>query len=122
MAGDSGKKLHHMTPEQARATLPDLTAFVSASAGTGKTHVLSARVLRLMLTGTPPENILCLTFTKAAAAEMMTRIYGELGRWTRLSDRDLRAVVTARTDEVPDEDMLARARRLFAMVLDIRAA
>lgn len=108
-----------MTPDQARATHPALTAWVGASAGTGKTHVLTARVLRLMLTGTEPENIVCLTFTKAAAAEMKNRIFSELGGWTTMTDEALGAVIRSRTDENADADMLVRARQLFAKVLDL---
>jgi ATP-dependent helicase/nuclease subunit A len=108
-----------MTPEQAYATHPSLTAWVGASAGTGKTHVLTARVLRLMLTGTSPENIVCLTFTKAAAAEMTNRIFEELGRWALMPDQTLAAEINRRTEEVPDADMLTRARQLFAEVLDL---
>lgn len=108
-----------MTPEQAQSTHPQVTAWVGASAGTGKTHVLTARVLRLMLTGTEPENIVCLTFTKAAAAEMKNRIFAELGRWTTLSDEDLSDIIATRTDEFASQDMLTRARQLFARVLDL---
>ena len=108
-----------MTYEQARATTPDLTAWVGASAGTGKTHVLTARVLRLMLTGTRPENIVCLTFTKAAAAEMTNRIFEELGRWALMPDEELSAEINRRTEEYADEEMLVRARQLFAEVLDL---
>ena len=108
-----------MTQDQARATDPQLTAWVGASAGTGKTHVLTARVLRLMVTGTPPENILCLTFTKAAAAEMKNRIFAELGRWTMLPDDVLAQEILTRTNEVADEAMLTNARQLFANVLDL---
>lgn len=108
-----------MTPEQARSTDPGLTAWVGASAGTGKTHVLTARVLRLMLIGTPPENIVCLTFTKAAAAEMKNRIFAELGSWTVMDDVALAGVIAARTHETADTAMLERARQLFARVLDL---
>ena len=96
-----------------------LTAWVGASAGTGKTHVLTARVLRLMVTGTPPENILCLTFTKAAAAEMKNRIFAELGRWTTLPDDELQGEIYSRTDEMADDVMLTHARQPFARVLDL---
>lgn len=113
------KSKSSMTPDQARATDPQLTAWVGASAGTGKTHVLTARVLRLMVTGTPPENILCLTFTKAAAAEMKNRIFAELGRWTMLPDDMLAEEILARTNEFADEAMLNNARQLFANVLDL---
>jgi len=120
MSGATGKSaLPSMTFDQARATHPKISAWVGASAGTGKTHVLTARVLRLMLTGTRPENIVCLTFTKAAAAEMKNRIFAELGRWTTLSDADLSAVIAARVDEQAGAEMLATARKLFARVLDL---
>ncbi len=108
-----------MTDAQARATHPALTAWVGASAGTGKTHVLTARVLRLLLTGTRPEHIVCLTFTKAAAAEMKNRIFTELGRWALMPDDALVAEINRRTEEYPDETMLVRARELFAEVLDL---
>jgi len=110
---------HRMTASQARATEPNLTAWVGASAGTGKTHVLTARVLRLMLTGTSPENIICLTFTKAAAAEMTNRIFTELGKWALMDDQTLWHEVNRRTEEHADEHMLVRARQLFAEVLDL---
>ncbi|RMB02787.1 DNA helicase/exodeoxyribonuclease V subunit A [Eilatimonas milleporae] len=110
-----------MTEHQARATEPSLTAWVGASAGTGKTHVLTARVLRLMLTGTPPEKLLCLTFTKAAAAEMKARIFRELGGWAVMTDDALIAAIGQRTGEYADDSMLARARQLFAHVLDLTA-
>lgn len=113
------KRMLQMTAEQARATDPRLTAWVGASAGTGKTHVLTARVLRLMVTGTPPENILCLTFTKAAAAEMKNRIFAELGRWSSLPDQELSDEIYSRTSEIADAETLVRCRELFARVLDL---
>lgn len=120
MSAVPGKiSLPSMTYDQARATHPKISAWVGASAGTGKTHVLTARVLRLMLTGTRPENVVCLTFTKAAAAEMKNRIFAELGRWTTLSDAELCAVIAARVDEQAGPEMLALARKLFARVLDL---
>lgn len=103
---------------QARAVAPQRTVWLSASAGTGKTQVLSARVLRLLLQPeVEPENILCLTFTKAGAAEMATRVNDVLARWVRLPDielfKDLEAIGA---DGGPD--VLARARSRFAAVLD----
>src|SRR4028118_1246943 len=80
-----------LRPDQMAAAEPSIHASLSASAGTGKTQVLTARVLRLLLEGAPPESILCLTFTKAAAAEMAERIGHQLATWVRLSDRDLSA-------------------------------
>ncbi len=111
--------MKRLTPDQAAATAPNHSIWVGASAGTGKTYVLTARVLRLMLTGTPAERILCLTFTKAAAAEMSTRIYAQLGEWTGLADQTLAASIWARANERADDEMLVRARGLFAEVLDL---
>src|SRR5476651_238337 len=71
---------------QARASNPMSSAFVSANAGSGKTHVLVQRVIRLLPDGVPPEKILCITFTKAAAANMAERVFSTLGHWVTLSD------------------------------------
>ena len=107
-----------MTPDQLKATKPDASIWVGASAGTGKTHVLTARVLRLMVRGTDPQKILCLTFTKAAAAEMANRIYKDLGAWVTMGDDALRGVILTRTGETATDDMLNHARTLFGRVLD----
>ena len=74
------------TDSQRRATTPGHSAWVEANAGTGKTKVLTDRVTRLLLDGVKPERILCLTFTKAAAAEMRNRLAGQLGRWAMMTD------------------------------------
>src|SRR5215207_8627394 len=84
------KPLQQLQGQQALAADPSAHASLSASAGTGKTHVLTARVLRLLLSGVRPESILCLTFTKAAAAEMANRIGTRLAAWVRLPDAELR--------------------------------
>ena len=78
---------------QARASDPAASAFVSANAGSGKTHVLVQRVIRLLLAGVPPEKILCLTFTKAAAANMAERVFTTLGHWVTLDDDALDAAI-----------------------------
>jgi len=80
---------------QARASDPAASAFVSANAGSGKTHVLVQRVIRLLLAGVPPEKILCLTFTKAAAANMAERVFTTLGHWVTLEDDALDAAIRA---------------------------
>jgi ATP-dependent helicase/nuclease subunit A len=107
-----------MTKNQAKATGPDASVWVTASAGTGKTHVLTARVLRLLLRGTPANKILCLTFTKAAAAEMKNRILEALGAWVAMDDKALARAINASTSEKADDAMLDRGRALFAEVLD----
>ena len=74
---------------QASAADPKASVWVSANAGTGKTHVLTMRVLQLLLAGTPPERILCLTYTKAAAAEMSKRVFDSLAKWVMLPEAEL---------------------------------
>ena len=68
------------------ATDPAVSVWVSANAGAGKTHVLTDRVTRLLLDGANPARILCLTYTKAAAAEMASRLFARLGEWALLPD------------------------------------
>ncbi|WP_426168097.1 double-strand break repair helicase AddA [Sandarakinorhabdus sp. DWP1-3-1] len=114
------KALLPLKREQALGATPDLHAWVAASAGTGKTQVLSARVLRLLLLGTPPHAILCLTFTKLAAAEMQKRVLDRLARWARC-DADGLASDLAALGAATDDATVARARRLFAQVLDAPA-
>ena len=108
-----------MTLEQDRAADPATSAWVAASAGTGKTYVLTNRVLRLMLAGTDPAKILCVTFTKAAAAEMANRINKLLSAMAVLPQDRLIAAVRDLTGNPPDRDMQTRARTLFAEVLEL---
>ncbi len=103
---------------QRRAAAPESSVWVAASAGTGKTKVLTDRVLSLMLHGTPPARILCLTFTKAAAAEMANRLAERLAGWTAKSDAELDDELAALLDGQPDAERRLTARRLFARVLD----
>ena len=107
-----------MTAAQRRAAAPEASVWVDASAGTGKTKVLTDRVLRLLLGGTAPERILCLTFTRAAAAEMALRITDALARWTVADDEALAADLETLTGSAPGAQALDCARRLFADVLD----
>ena len=72
--------------QQSRASRPDASAWVSANAGSGKTYVLVNRIIRLLLSGAKPERILCLTFTRAAAAEMEARLFKRLSGWISLTD------------------------------------
>jgi ATP-dependent helicase/nuclease subunit A len=103
---------------QRGAADPGASVWVAASAGTGKTKVLTDRVLNLMLAGTPPQKILCLTFTKAAAAEMNDRIARELGNWSAAAEEDLERDLIDLIGRTPDERQRTRARQLFARVLD----
>jgi ATP-dependent helicase/nuclease subunit A len=111
-------EVHPLKDEQAQAVDPRDSVWLSASAGTGKTQVLSARVLRLLLReDVEPGQILCLTFTKAGAAEMATRVNEVLANWVRLPDTEL-ATALLNIDERATPETIARARALFARVLD----
>ena len=103
---------------QREAARPDVSAWVSASAGSGKTKVLIDRVLALLLAGAEPGKLLCLTFTKAAAAEMANRLADRLAGWATASDDALAGEIAPLLREAPSAEDLARARRLFAEVLD----
>lgn len=103
---------------QRTAAAPDASAWVAASAGSGKTKVLSDRVLNLLLDGTPPEKILCLTFTRTAAAEMANRITEILARWATAEESALEADLTALSGKTPDAKTTEKAKRLFARLLD----
>ncbi|WP_245500996.1 double-strand break repair helicase AddA [Lichenibacterium minor] len=107
---------------QRRASHPGTSAWVSANAGSGKTHVLAQRVLRLLLAGVAPSRILCLTFTKAAAANMSIRVFRDLARWTRLDDDGLRRAIADTGAPVPalagGPAALDDARRLFARTVE----
>ena len=100
------------------ASDPAASSWVAASAGSGKTKVLTDRVLRLMLAGVPPQRILCLTFTKAAAAEMSNRIADQLAQWAAMPDGDLAKDIRDLTGHAPTLELMALARRLCARVLD----
>jgi ATP-dependent helicase/nuclease subunit A len=111
------KPLFRLEGAQEQASSPGHHAALAASAGTGKTHVLTARVLRLLLRGVAPEAVLCLTFTKAGAAEMAHRLHGRLAHWVRLKEADLGAELDALGEETGPA-MRERARSLFARVLE----
>lgn len=106
------------TNQQMAAANPDMSVWVEASAGTGKTKVLSDRVLRLLLAKVHPAKILCLTYTKAAAVEMNERIAKRLSSWAIESDVDLRQDLTELLGGNFDDSVLNYARTLFAVLLD----
>src|SRR3981189_3183414 len=103
---------------QARASDPASSACVSANAGSAKTHVLVQRVIRLFLDGVPPEKILCITFTKAAAANMAEGVFSTLGHWVTLDDAALKAAIIDAGIPRPDAKLRTRARELFACALE----
>lgn len=110
--------LRAATVLQTSASDPMLSAWVSANAGSGKTHVLARRVIRLLMRGVKPGRILCLTYTKAAAANMANRVLGELRRWTTLDDEALDAEIVRTDGGEPGPLRRAQARRLFAQALE----
>ena len=103
---------------QGTASDPKLSAWVAANAGSGKTYVLARRVIRLLLAGADPSKILCLTFTKAAAAEMSARVFDELANWATLSDEALFKEIAELTGERPNDKARNTARQLFAKALE----
>ncbi|WP_375651659.1 double-strand break repair helicase AddA [Bartonella sp. LB28NMGDW] len=103
---------------QATATHPQKNVWVSANAGSGKTHVLSERVIRLLLNGTPPARILCLTYTRAAAAVMQSRIFRTLSSWNELDDAQLQETLTRFEKKPVNAQKLTYARQLFARALE----
>lgn len=110
------------TKQQLSAAAPDKSIWVEASAGTGKTKVLSDRVLRLLLAGVDPAKILCLTYTKAAAVEMNERIAKRLSSWAvekeHTLEKELRKLLGSDFDEANRTNILNFARTLFAILLD----
>ena len=106
--------------DQRRAADPTVSAWVGASAGTGKTKVLVDRVLGLLLAQNKPEphRLLCLTFTKAAAAEMSDRIATVLAEWSVMDEAKLVKHLDALTGVEPSPETCDHARRLFAHLLD----
>jgi ATP-dependent helicase/nuclease subunit A len=106
------------TRAQHSGSEPTASAWVSASAGSGKTKVLRDRVLRLLLAGIDPSRILCLTFTKAAAAEMSNRIAGTLAKWAAIADERLEIELMGLVGKEQVTELMPVAHRLFARVLD----
>ena len=117
---DAGKILipPDLREKQVTASDPARSIWVSANAGSGKTHVLTQRVIRLLLSGVAPSKILCLTFTKAAAAQMATRVFKTLAEWTTLEDAALRAAIIESGAPSPNAVDLVLARRLFTRTIE----
>ncbi|NDR57550.1 double-strand break repair helicase AddA [Aliiruegeria sabulilitoris] len=107
------------TQQQIEAANPRASTWLSANAGSGKTRVLTDRVALLLLGDVPPQNILCLTYTKAAASEMQNRLFKRLGEWAMLEDVDLRTALGKLGVPVAlDAETLSKARRLFAGAIE----
>src|SRR3984893_10210982 len=104
--------------KQYLASNPNQSVWVSANAGSGKTHVLASRVIRLLLQGVAPSRILCVTFTKAAAENIAARVFDTLALWTQLADEELGRRIVAAGAPVPGSQELTAARRLFARTVE----
>ena len=115
---DISALLEETTARQRAAADPNVAAWVSANAGTGKTHVLVNRVARLLLAGADPARILCITYTKAAAAEMATRLFKRLGEWSLAPDKELLEQLNKLHGNAVHIEELKQARRLFARALE----
>jgi ATP-dependent helicase/nuclease subunit A len=103
---------------QRAAANPKVSSWLAANAGSGKTHVLAQRVINLLLESVAPEKILCITFTKVAAANMAKRVFDTLAAWTTLDDAALDKVIRDQSGETPDAARRALGRRLFARALE----
>ncbi len=115
----NGKAPPKLSPDQQRGADPQANRWMSASAGTGKTQVLTSRILRLLLDGVSPCAILAITFTKAGASEMARRIREKLAKWVQLDDGMLRLELQAiGHPSYSDPAVLHKARTLFATVID----
>src|SRR5210317_1827915 len=112
-------QMNDATKRQVQAAQPNMSTWLSANAGSGKTKVLTDRVALLLLQGVAPEQILCLTYTKAAASEMQNRLFRLLGDWAMKEDKELFDQLSRIGSETPfDEVQLRHARTLFARAIE----
>lgn len=118
MAGFDKSITRRATEAQTQAADPEVSVFVEANAGSGKTRVLVDRVVNILLKGVSPDRILCVTYTKAAAAEMKSRLFERLGEWSVAPDDELRDSLKKHGVSGEDREALSRARRLFALALE----
>jgi ATP-dependent helicase/nuclease subunit A len=102
-----------------------VSVWLHANAGSGKTKVLIDRVARLLLAGVAPQQVLCLTYTKAAAAEMQNRLFAQLGAWAMKPDAELATELAALEPQIGPQIVpptgapdLALARQLFARAIE----
>jgi ATP-dependent helicase/nuclease subunit A len=109
---------HEVRRRQGEASDPKVSAWVAANAGSGKTYVLAQRVINLLLEGVPPEKILCITFTKAAAANMAKQVFDRLAEWTTFDDERLDEAIREHANVAATASRRTLARRLFARALE----
>ncbi len=133
LASQQNKNLQtHPDILQNRASNPESSVWVGASAGSGKTKVLTDRILRLLLPNQHginaclPHKILALTFTKAAASEMALRINKRLSEWAVMpldgkkedGEKGLREDLQKLLGHEPSDIQIEAARKIFAVVVD----
>ena len=112
-------KINSATSAQIAASDASLSTWLTANAGSGKTKVLIDRVARLLLDGVQPEQILCLTYTKSAAAEMKNRLFDRLGKWSMLADQELNlSLFETGIQRQLSINELKKARTLFARAIE----
>ncbi len=111
-------RLDDATLRQNQAAEPEHSTWLSANAGSGKTRVLTNRVALLLLDGVEPQNILCLTYTKAAASEMQNRLFERFGDWSMRTDGELAEALQRLGVKTLGSERLAQARRLFARAIE----
>ena len=113
-------KKDKLSAEQEIAAEPTKNVWVQANAGTGKTSVLTERLLRILFRGdTKVGGILCLTYTNAAAGEMRNRVLAALRGWAMSSDDELRELLVGITiNHVPTDSDIAHARDVFFFYID----
>ncbi|MBM3590761.1 MAG: double-strand break repair helicase AddA, partial [Alphaproteobacteria bacterium] len=104
---------------QQQASDPNLSVWVMASAGSGKTKVLTDRILRLLLDGVEPHKILCLTYTKVASIEMQKRLYSELQKWAICDENELIDKLFNLCGKKPNHFLIIKARSLLISNLDV---
>ncbi len=114
----SAQSLPDPSERQRQASDPDASVWVSANAGSGKTKVLVDRLLRLLLRGEDPSHILCLTYTKNGAAEMLSRMIDRSRKWVRMPQAELTQALHTLTRKTPDSDTCLIARRIFLQLSD----
>src|SRR5210317_2015967 len=112
-------QMNDATKRQVQAAQPNMSTWLAANAGSGKTRVLTDRVARLLLEGVQPQHILCLTYTKAAASEMQNRLFERLGQWAMMDGGKLRkSLKELGVERDIDGDFLRQSRRLFAKAIE----
>ncbi len=95
---------------------PEANIAVFASAGSGKTHLLVHRILKLLLSGVEPSHILAITFTRKAAAEMQERLMKVLAEWAIADELQIKTILQS-LSHPHNEASITKARKLYEELL-----